>query len=172
MYIVLCIMRRLYAFEFVILSFLVFFLLPNVSAADSSVMTVEADIYKFPDFVSIQVPDYFYIGNVTVGFSTDPTSADKIYINNTGTCNASVSVEPLSPNDIIAKNLYFTKRLSGTDYKYYAANNFLLEVPWSGQLGKASDEYFYMKLDLKNASSISNDMVGHKTDVKFIAVAA
>lgn len=162
-------MSRTYLCRLILLLFAIFAFSFFVSA--NNIMTVEADIYKFPDMVSINVPDYFYIGNATVGFQTDPSSKDKIYINNTGTKNATVSIQLLSPNDIISRNLFFTRRLSGVDYGYFRANEFTLDIPWSGEVGKSESDYFYMKLDLRNESNIQSDLIGHTTDVKFIAVA-
>ncbi len=138
-------------------------------AGANDTMTVETDVYKFPEIVSIEVPDYFYFGNVTIGFATNPTSSDKIYINNTGTFNVSINVELVNSSDTVYSNLLFSKRLSGTGLNWTGINEFNYNLPWSGQLGKATSDYFYMKLDLTSMSNIPSDMIGHQGQIRFIA---
>ena len=122
--------------------------------------------------MSIEVPNHIYLGNVTIGFATQPTADDRIYINNTGTLNVSIEALPLSPNDIIAKNLYFTFSSPSTSSGYRRITEFNMSIPWSGELGEASDDYFYLKIDLRGVANIPSDLIGHITDVKFIATAS
>jgi hypothetical protein len=146
-----------------------FFFVSALEGEDTSSFVV--DVYKFPELVSIDVPDFVDLGNVTVGFETDPTSDDKIYIRNTGTYNVSVSPRLANPFDPIFKNLYFTWRLSGNKSGYYPIGQFRIDIPWSGKLGEYEEDYIYSKLDLRNMSNINNDLINYEQDVIFIATA-
>jgi len=160
-------MERLYLFFTLVFGIL--FLAGVVSSND--ILTVEADIFSFPEIVMIDVQDHIYLGNVTVGFETKPTSNDKIFIKNTGTFNVSVQPKLVNFSDSVFGNLYFTKRLSGEDYNYSRIGQFKVDIPWSGELDQYEEEYIYMKLDLRDMENIDEDLIGYKTDIVFYATA-
>lgn len=146
-----------------------FFFVSGLEGEDTSSFII--DVYKFPEVVSIDVPDFVDLGNVTIGFETDPTSNDKIYIRNTGTYNVSISPRLANPFDPIFRNLYFTWRLSGNKSGYSPIGQFSFDIPWSGKLGEYKEDYIYPKLDLRNMSNIDANLINYEQDVIFIATA-
>src|SRR3989344_7912271 len=62
-----------------------------VSAGQNETMTVEANIFAeeiYQDIISIEVPDYIFLGNVSKGEETEKA---KIYVNNTGNVNVTIT---------------------------------------------------------------------------------
>lgn len=143
--------------------------------ADNDVMTVEANIIKAAgneEIIRVQVPDYLFFGNVSIGEKSEEL---KVYVNNTG--NVDIKVKPRLTNSAekIFNNLYFRKfkTSNGTAVAFTRIGDFQLDIdkPSSGQ--DYNDEYFYIILDLTNYTETINDnIMGHKADVKFYAVAA
>lgn len=140
----------------------------NVFAGN--LMDVKADVFKFPEIIEIQVPDEYDFGDITVGFETDPGSEDKIYLNNSGTVNLSVSPELVDSGDIIFENIYFSDRLTGSEWERIGDWSF--EIPWSGELDEVESDYFYMKLDLRNLSNLDSDLINHEAQIRFVASAS
>ncbi len=136
-------------------------------------LTVEADIFKFREIVSIEVQDFIDLGNVTVGFETDPTSDDKIHVNNTGNLNVTVTPVLVNSSEKIFSYLYFTKRLSGDNFEYKKVGEFSFDIEKPSTIGVVRKEFIYPKLDLRNfTDDIDNDMINHRTNVRFIATAS
>ena len=155
----------------------------------NATMTVEANIMGFAEEsakeVSIKVPDYIFLGDVT---KENPVSDEvKIYINNTGKVPIRVTpqlkenifstfsrlIGKENSNDIFG-NLFFrtTKTSNGTDVIPVKIGNYFLDIdkPSSGSSYKS--KYFYMKLDLTDFSGeINQDLIGYKTEIIFLAMA-
>ena len=163
------IMRNMYYFAIVIGFLLIGFM---AFASGDYLTDFEADIYALPVFVanvSLQVPNYVYIGNVTVGEKqANPTSANKIYINNTG--NVDIRITPLLHNssEQIFSYLYFSTTTTGP-YQRIGNFSFVITAPTTG--GYRAD-YFYAKLDLTNyTGNLTGDLIAHRTKIRFDAAA-
>lgn len=150
-----------------------FLLLGFVAFASGDYITeFEADIYAVPVFVanvSLQVPDHVYIGNVTVGEKqANPTSADKIYINNTGNVDIEITPKLYNSSEEIFSYLYFSTTTTGP-YKRIGNFSFVIAAPTTG--GYRAD-YVYAKLDLTNyTGSLNENFLGYKAKIRFDAVA-
>jgi len=142
----------------------------------NATMTVEANIMGFAEEsakeVSIKVPDYIFLGDVT---KENPVSDEvKIYINNTGKVPIRVTPQLKENSNDIFGNLFFrtTKTSNGTDVIPVKIGNYFLDIdkPSSGSSYKS--KYFYMKLDLTDFSGeINQDLIGYKTEIIFLAMA-
>jgi len=127
----------------------------------NDILTVEADILgPAPAVLSVEVPDFVYLGNVSKGEETDKV---KIYMNNTG--NVPILVTPeLVNSDEIFDNLYFARRTTDS-YEQIGEWSMNLTAPTTGGI---ESDYFYMKLDLRNYNkNITQDYIGKQADVKF-----
>src|SRR3989344_2575665 len=149
-------------------TFFVFFVLVvNVVGSDSETMVVEANIYDYitPEpVVSIEVPDYIFLGDVTVGHATNKT---KIYVNNTGTVNVTITPQLKDPSEDIFSYLYFERRVADS---WEQIGDFSFGINASTTGGKKSD-YFYMELDLTDfKGTMDGDMLNHKVNVVFNAM--
>ena len=143
------------------------FIVLSVSAdSDSETMTIEADIFTQPPLVvSIEVPDYVFLGNVSVGKTNN--NKTKVYVNNTGTANIIITPQVKNLSDDIVNYLYFQRRVADS---WKQIGNFSFGINASTTGGK-EDEYFYMKLDLKDYNgTIDQDIIGYQTDIKFVAM--
>jgi len=132
------------------------------SSGGSPVSNFEADIYGPPAaLIMINVPDKIYLGNL----SYDGESARiEVKINNTGNVNVTITPQLVNSSDEIFSNLYFIRRTSDS---YRKMGN------WSINITASDNDYFYVKLNLKNANlDINDDMIGVNADVKFVAVQA
>ncbi len=150
---------------------LIFLSFIPVSFADE-IMNVNVDIVVPQDIVEIEVPDYVDLGEInwTYESRTNPTSNDKIYINNTGTVNVSVTPELKNPDEIY-EFLHFTKRLSGENFNWTQIGDWSIFIPRSDELGGYEDDYFYMRLDLTDfTGNINQSLIDYDTDVLFVAV--
>ena len=67
---------------------------------------------KFKKAVPIEVPDYIFLGNVSKGEETDKA---KIYVNNTGNVNVTITPQLKDLSDEIFRNLYFQNRQTGNN---------------------------------------------------------
>ncbi|MBS3071703.1 hypothetical protein J4408_01800 [Candidatus Pacearchaeota archaeon] len=158
-------MKREFVIGFVFLVFVLFVYM----ASGSELMTVEADIFVPGDVVSIEVPDSIYLGNVTYGFES-ATDEYKIFVNNTGTVNATITPMLINSSEQIFSHLYFGRILSDN---FERIGNWSLELEKPAVFPGFKSSSFYIKLDLKDFSGdLNNDLVGHKTQVEFIAVAS
>lgn len=141
-------------------------------ASGDYITEFEADIYAVPQItpnVSLQVPDYVYIGNVTVGEKQpNPTSADKIWINNTGNVNVIITPVLVNSSEEIFSYLYLSTTTTGP-YKRIGNFSLIINAPSSG--GYRAD-YIYAKLDLTNyTSNLTSDLIAHRAKIRFDAVA-
>ena len=94
------------------------------------------------------------------------TEKVKVYINNTGNVNVTVTPQLVDSNEDLFKNLYFARRTT-VPYEKIGL--------WSMNISKSSSglekDYFWMKLDLGDYTGEVNEEIGHKSDIVFIAVA-
>lgn len=165
-----------------ILSFAIAFLLVIivllffVSALDDT-MTVEANIFATGNgsnatIVRVEVPDYLFFGNVT---NFGKSEELKVWVNNTGNVDITVTPDLINQSEVIFGNLYLRKfkTSNGTAVNFTRIGSFSFDVnkPSSGQT--YNDEYFYIILDLSNnPRTITSDIIGHRTNVKFFATAS
>jgi len=147
----------------IVISFLV---LSSYSSA-SDVMVLEASIFKLESnisIVSIQVPDHISFGNVIQGSKSNEL---KIYVNNTGTVDLSVTPNLVNLSEEIFNYTYFRSRKTsnGTAVPFTRIGEFSFDI------SESNDEYFYMTLDLTNYSeTIDSDMIDHQAEIRFLAM--
>jgi len=138
-----------------------------VLAEQNETMTVEVNIiaeFIPEDIISIEVPDYVFLGSVNEGDSTDNA---KIYVNNSGTVDITITPQLANPNDEIFQNLYFKNTLAGNKSKI---GDYSFNIAKPSTLGGKRAEYMYMWLDLATYNKdITQDLIGEKTDILFIA---
>jgi len=145
------------------------------TSALNDTMTVEANIFanagNNSTIIRVEVPDYLFFGNVTnFGMSEEL----RVYVNNTGNVDITVTPDLLNSTEVIFSNLYLRKfrTSNGTAVNFTRIGDFSFNInrPSSGQT--FNDEYFYIMLDLtNNPQNITNNLIGHRTNVKFFAVA-
>ena len=144
----------------------VLFICSYVSAANNSTMTVEANIFASDEGsqagISFIVPDYIYLGNVSIGECSDSV---KFYINNTGSSKINIVPKLKEENEKIFSWLYF-KEYGEDLIRIFPFGNF------SSNITAKDDRTYYVRLNLTDAENIENNMIGHKADVVFWAVAA
>lgn len=154
----------------IILAFSVFItLLPygvKAQESDEKVMTVEADVIvgsggnqeSNESIVSIQVPNYIHLENVTVGKLSGET---KLIINNTGNIDVLLTAELNKPDDIIFRHLQLTNGSS----TFRNIPEFITTI--------GTKRTLYMRLDLRYINeTIEDDMIGETAQIKFIAMKA
>jgi len=146
----------------------------DASSEANGTMEVEANILGFgnaseiPD-VAIEVPDYIFLGNIT---KENPVSngSNKVYINNTGKVNVTITPQLADPDEEIFKWLFF-RRITTDNWQKIGNYSLNIEQPSAGS--RVRSKYCYMKLDLTNFNGrIDKDIIGHKADVIFYAMAA
>lgn len=146
--------------------FLIVIFLGVASAVD--VMEASVDIYVPQEVVSIEIPDYVYLGNLTYGFDVE-TERVRIDINNTGTVN--VSIQPLLMEEDVTgifENLKFARRLNDG---FSLIGAWFLDIGAPDSFGGKEAEYFYMKLDLSNyTGNLDSDLIDHRARIGFVAV--
>ncbi len=145
---------------------------------ENDTMIVEANVFANSSLggsnlsiVSVQVPDYLFFGNLTKGQKSDEF---QVYINNTGNVDINVKPQLTNATEDIFSYLFFRrfKTSNGTAVPFTRIGNFSLNITKPASGDTYNDEYFYVTLDLTNyTKQINKDMVGHKANVKFIAVA-
>lgn len=140
-------------------------------AAQNETMFVEANILaeSIPqDLISIEVPDYIFLGDVNEHDSSDKA---KIYVNNTGTVDVTITPQLADPNDEIFQNLYFQNRQTGNNSRVYQIGQYSFDILKPSSAGGKRSEYFYMWLDLTDyPDDITEDLLGQKTEIVFIAL--
>ena len=150
----------------IIILLFVFVFMSLVVASVSERMTVEANIFiptATEPIISIEVPDYLFIGNLTIGEKTDKI---KVYVNNTGNVNVTITPQLASSSEIIFNNLFFQRR---TTEPWMKISNWNLNISKPSGSG-VNDEYFYMKLDLTGfTDELDENLIGHKSDIVFWA---
>jgi hypothetical protein len=154
--------------------FVMIILLSSFFVQAGNIMTVEANIFNEgapQQAVSVQVPDFISLGNVSNGGISDEI---KVTINNTGTTNISVTPQLADENEEIFSYLYFRTRKSSSNPDLnikYRIGDYHLSISAPSSSGMRS-EYFYMSLDLRNfTEDLGGDLIGHQADVIFVAVA-
>jgi len=115
--------------------------------------------------VGIQVPPNLYLGNVTRGSDGDSL---KVYINNTGTVNLIITPLLQDSQEKIFSHLYFQRR---TTESWRRIGNWTFNLSRASACGEVYDDYFYMKLDLRNyPDAINNHLFNYKTNLTFWAM--
>lgn len=171
-------MLRVTVFVFALI-FIAVFVLYLVSALTDT-MTVEANILTGTEsgangtIVRVEVPDYLFFGNVSKGGKSEEL---KVYVNNTGNVDITVMPRLVNSSEEIFSYLYFrktkTKTVNGTsmDVNFTRIGDFSFNVTKPASGSSFNDEYFYVILDLTNYDkTISNNLIGHRANVKFVAV--
>lgn len=142
-----------------------------VSAGE--VMQVETNVFSLDsptEIVSIEVPDYLFFGNLTPGGESEEF---KIYINNTGNTAVRVTPQLVNSPDEIFENLYFreTKTSNYTAVPFERIGIFDFEISKPTASTGVKSKYVYVKLDLEDFdSTLNEDLIGIKNEVKFYAV--
>ena len=155
---------------FIVVLVLIFVLGYVVFVNADEIINVEADIIVPEKIVKIQIPEYVYLGNLTVGYNMK-TDEIKVEINNTGTVNVTVTPSLVNSSEEIFSYLYFTERLSGDRYGWDKIGDWDMDIEKPDDLGGERKDWFYMKLDLSNYTrDIEDSMFGYKRELVFIAV--
>ncbi|MFA5020100.1 MAG: hypothetical protein WC533_03290 [Candidatus Pacearchaeota archaeon] len=165
-------MKKLVIFALAVMFITSFFYF--VSAQQNETMVVEANIFAKEteaDIISIEVPDYIFIGNVSEGEKTSYDDLIKVYVNNTGNVNITITPQLSEPREEIFSNLWFQSRKTGNSSQEYRIGDYSFDInaPSSGSF---RSEYFYMGLDLTsiNNTIIENDLIGYKANITFVAL--
>lgn len=138
-----------------------------VSAGHSDISTFKVNVLGPPPaIIKIQVPDFVFFENVSSGEESERMRVD---INNTGNIDVIITPRLVDLNEEIFNYTYFTRRVSEP---YQKIGLFSLNLSASSDRGGIESDYFYAKIDLREFKGrIDRDLIGHRTDVKFIAVA-
>ena len=138
------------------------------SASFNVTMTVETNILAEPQqaqIMRVSIPDYIFLGNVTKDQETDKV---KINVNNTGTINVTLTPILVNSSNQFFRNIYFTRRVAEP---YKKIGDFSFALPAHSPSGGVEEDYFYMKLDLRNfTGNIPQNLLNQKADVKFMVV--
>ena len=149
----------------------------SFSSADNDIITFEANIIADSTeepTIRISVPDYINLGNVSVGGKSQEI---RVFINNTGSVDVIVTPELMNSSEEIFSYLYFreqkTRTINGTstNVPFSRLGNFSFSAakPTSGN--DFNEEDFYTILDLTDFNgNLNNNLIGHRANVKFIAV--
>jgi len=140
----------------------------SFSSADNDIITFEANIIADSTeepTIRISVPDYINLGNVSVGGKSQEI---RVFINNTGSVDVIVTPELMNSSEEIFSYLYFREQKTRT------INGTSTNVPFS-RLGNFRNDFneedFYTILDLTDFNgNLNNNLIGHRANVKFIAV--
>lgn len=154
-------MKKRIAFLLFSIMLITGFFLWIVRAYHDDITTFQVDVYG-AFVMSVSAPDAVFLGNVSKG--AESARSGKIYINNTGTVN--VTVTPLLVSaDPIFSYLYFQRRVADS---FKRIGNFSFNISAASTFGDYESEYFYAKLDLRNFNgNIPYNISGYKADVKF-----
>lgn len=162
--------------SFVFVSLLVFIVLFYFASALNDTMIVETNIFVNGSsgnstIIRVEVPDYLSFGNVT---NFGESEELRVYVNNTGNVNIRVTPDLINQSEMIFRNLYLrkSKTSNGTAVNFSRIGTFSFNItrPTSGQT--FNDEYFWIMLNLSNnPQNITSNIIGHRTNVKFFAVA-
>jgi len=153
--------------------------MPQTSADDNNVMTVEVNLVGFDagagDYVSIEVPEYIYLGSVNS--SKSMFNETKVYMNNTG--NLSITITPMVLTDSKGIMNYLSFRETRThtvngssqDTPFIKIGDFNFNVAKPTPLGSKKSKYFYMSLNLTDFDgSVSGENVNYSGQIKFLAM--
>jgi hypothetical protein len=148
----------------VLFLFFLIFIIPQ-TIADTNIMSVESNIIR--GTASVSVPDTIFLGNVTRGYSI---RSDKVYINNTGNVDITVTPQLENSSEEIYSNLYFST--TTTESSFRKIGNFSLNLSKPDVLGGVESDYIYIKLDLTNYNkTVPSDLISYKKNIRFIAMA-
>ena len=157
-------------------SLLILIMLFYFASGLNDTMIVETNIFANGSsgnstVIRVEVPDYLFFGNVTNFGESEELI---VYVNNTGNVNIRVTPDIVNQSEMIFRNLYLRKfkTSNGTAVNFSRIGTFSFNVtrPASGQT--FNDEYFYIMLNLSNnPQNITSNIIGHRTNVKFFAVA-
>ncbi len=157
-----------------------FFIIAVISlseATHTNTATIETNIYATAvaqPIIRVEVPDLISLGNATKGSTSNEI---KVYVNNTGNVDITVTPQLLDSSDLIYNNLYFrstkTRTINGTSISvpFERIGDFSFNI--SKPVGSAAFnyEYFYMVLDLMNyTGNITQNLLSYRTNVTFLAV--
>lgn len=156
--------------------FFIFFLIIILSVvlikADilNRTINLEIDLIGFnetiiDDEISIDTFAFIDMGNITQ--SNPKTDNIKVYVNNTG--NVDITVTPMLKNDSdpIFTNLYFKRILADP---YSILGNFSLDID-KPLTSDYRSKYFYMKLDLTNIIyPFETDMIDYRGELQIVAM--
>ncbi|MBX4196423.1 hypothetical protein KW805_02450 [Candidatus Pacearchaeota archaeon] len=148
----------------------------SLALALSDTTTFEANILAssaVPDIIRVEVPDHIFLGNVSKG---EESQEVRVFVNNTG--NVAIVVQPtlVDSNNEFFRYLYFrgqkTKTVDGViqDVRYDRIGEFKFNI--SKPASKTfEDEDFYVILNLTDyTGAVPQNILGYKSDVKFLAV--
>lgn len=141
-----------------------------VSSGQNETTTVEINLLSNQpaQIISIEVPDYIFLGNVTKGEETDKY---QIYLNNSGNVDIRITPQLEEPYDEIFTNLFFQNRQSGNNSAIYKIGEYSFEILKPSTEGGKKSEYFWMWLDLTDfQQNIEQDRMGLTQDVIFTAM--
>lgn len=156
-------MKRYLLIVLGIIVFEIFF----VSAVHNDVSTFEVNIIGPPEpIIKISVPDNVFFGDLENGQQSDNV---RINITNTGTVGVIITPQLIDKSEKIFNFTYFARRTTNP-FQKVGNFNFNITAPATGDV---REDYIYAKLDLRDFDGvIDNDILGHKADVRFFAVAA
>jgi len=142
----------------------------------NATMTVEVNILGFANEsnasdVSIEVPDYINLGDVT---KDSPVSDEKhVYINNTGKLPITVTPQ-LTNEDSIFSYLYFREQQADHNNILNISRkigDFSMDINKPAAGKRCYTDHFYIKLNLTDFDGdIKEDLIGYKTDIVFLAM--
>jgi hypothetical protein len=134
-------------------------------ASAGDISTFEVDLIGTPRILSIEVPEKIYFGSIGQG---DQTGNIKIHLNNTGNVNAVITPKLVDSSEWVFNHTYFQHRTADS-YKIIGDFSFSIDAPTTGGV---KGDYIYAKLDLRDlGGDIPQSITGHKSNVKFFAVA-
>lgn len=143
----------------------------TIFAAQNETMVVEANIIAEltpQDVISIEVPDYIFLGDVNERDSSDKA---RIYVNNTGTVDVTITPILDDATDDIFQYLYFQNRQTGNNSQVYNIGEYSFSIAKPSTLDGKRSEYFYMWLNLTDYSDdITQDIIGQTGQITFIAL--
>lgn len=134
-------------------------------------MIVEANFvgYGEENIISIEVPDYIDLGNVS---KDRPISSEEpnIRINNTGALNIIVTPQLISGSKEVFNYTYFRKYISSSNE---TLNQFHKIGEYSTNVNKNSHTTFYISLNLTDfKGNLSSNNINLNTTIKFVGMAA
>jgi len=144
--------------------FIMIFSLSLVNSDD--IMVVEANFQGYAERISIEVPDYLYLGEVT---RDNPVSEEiNIKVNDTGNIDAMVIPTLSSDSPEVFNYLYFRKyqTSNGTNVIPTRIGSFEVNV------SKHSSTSFYMSLNLTDFNgTLNSDNLNLNSSVQFLGIA-
>jgi hypothetical protein len=151
-----------------------------ISGDDSfnATMTVKANIIGFANGsinisdVSIEVPDYIFLGNVT---GDNPVSEEPtLYMNNTGKVPITVTPQLKDDDEIIFSYLFFRTQKDDDEGIFNISKrigNFSMNIDKPASGSRFKSKRFYMHLDLTDFDGeINEDLIGYQADIIFLAM--